>query len=63
MNDAAATSTRETAAEAKKPRLIGTMPLESFLLGRVARTPTTEAITPMAATSSGNTMPTLPKKT
>ena len=33
MKDAAATSTRETAAEAKKPRLIGTMPLESFLLG------------------------------
>ena len=63
MNEAAATRTSETAAEVKKPRLIGTMPLASFLLGLLARTPTTEAMTPIAAISSGKTMPTLPKKT
>ena len=63
MKDAAATSTSETAAEVKKPRLIGARPLESFLPGLLARMPTTEAMTPIAATSSGKTMPTAPKKT
>ena len=63
MNEAAATRTSETAAEVKKPRLIGARPLESFLPGLLARMPTTEAMTPMAAMSSGNTMPTAPKKT
>ena len=63
MKDAAATSTSETAAEVKKPRLIGARPLGRTCRGLLARMPTTEAMTPMAAMSSGNTMPSAPKKT
>ena len=37
VKEAMATSTRETAAEVKKPRLIGAIPLESVLPGLVAR--------------------------
>ena len=36
MNEAAATSTSETAAEVKNPRLIGARPLRSDLLGLLA---------------------------
>src|SRR3712207_8845880 len=43
VNEAAATRTRETTAEVKKPRLIGARPLASFLPGLLARMPTTEA--------------------
>ena len=63
MKEAAATRTRETTAEVKNPRLIGAMPLASFLPGLLARTPTTEAMMPMAATTRGKTMPSAPKKT
>ena len=63
MNAAAATSTSDTAADVKKPRLIGARPLESLLPGLLARMPTTEAMTPIAAISIGNTMPSAPKKT
>src|SRR3712207_8702071 len=55
VNEAAATRTRETTAEVKKPRLIGARPLASPLLGLLARMPTTDAITPMAARSEEHT--------
>ncbi|HSL15026.1 MAG TPA: sodium/proton-translocating pyrophosphatase, partial [Actinomycetota bacterium] len=42
---------------------IGARPLRSDLPGLLVRMPTTEARTPMAAMTSGKTMPTAPKKT
>ena len=57
MKAAIATSTSETAAEMKKPRLIGTRPLRSLARSLVARMPTTELMTPMPATISGKTRP------
>ena len=62
VNEAAATRTSETTAEVKKPRLIGARPLRSALPGLLARMPTTEATTPIAATVSGKTIPVAPNK-
>src|SRR4051812_9375233 len=63
VNEAAATSTSETTAEVKKPRWIGDIHDRSPEVGLLAKMPTTEEMTPIAATTSGKTIPTAPKNT
>ena len=52
-NVAPMTSTRETIAETKKPRLIAVMPLRSPARGATRKIPITAVITPIIGTISG----------
>ena len=58
---AIATSTMETPAERKKPRLMAVMPLLSPVRGDTAKMPMTAVMTPSAGTMSGKTRPSVPK--
>ena len=56
-----ATSTSDTAAVMKKPRLIGTRPVRSELRSFVVRMPTNELMMPTAPMISGSSRPFEPK--
>ncbi len=51
------TSSRETTAETKKPRLMALMPLRSPLRGTTTKMPITAVTTPIIGTISGKTRP------
>ena len=51
------TSSRETTAETKKPRLMALMPLRSPLRGATTKMPITAVTTPIIGTISGKTRP------